>query len=137
MLGSMTELSRAAALLGKKGGEVKGPKGFSKSGKASEAGKKAMLNRWGKQIRVQAAFYYLPSREEAIRQAGGQPSLRGSIRKLVDEALAPLVQLGLHVRVSIPAEGGEGKVALKQPRFEGHIGGDIRRKLRKENSERR
>jgi hypothetical protein len=66
----MTELKRAAAVLGKKGGKVKGPKGFAKSGKASDAGKKAMLNRWGKQVDITWRLIYLPRDEQAILEAG-------------------------------------------------------------------
>jgi hypothetical protein len=50
-MNNKNELSRAAAALGKKGGLARVPKGFAKSGKASEAAKKTNLKRWGRKPR--------------------------------------------------------------------------------------
>lgn len=65
----MDELKRAAALLGKKGGEVKGPKGFARSGKASAAGKKGMVKRWGKRCSITLEFIYSPHDASALIEA--------------------------------------------------------------------
>jgi hypothetical protein len=66
----MDKIKRAAALLGQKGGKVKGPKGFATSGKASEAGKKTALKRWGKRCRITLEFIYLPRDEQSIIDCG-------------------------------------------------------------------
>jgi len=65
----MDELKRAAAVLGKKGGQAKVPKGFAKSGKAREAGKKTALKRWGKVMDVTVRVRWLPLAEKNILSA--------------------------------------------------------------------
>jgi hypothetical protein len=64
----MTDLKRAAAALGRKGGKAKVPKGFSMKTKAerSEAARKRLAKRWGKRAVIELTLIYSKDAEEKI-----------------------------------------------------------------------
>lgn len=62
----MDKVKQAAAIMGRKGGRARVPKGFSKSGKAQQAGRETAVKRWGKAMDVTLRIRWLERQEPFI-----------------------------------------------------------------------